>query len=136
MASDNKTVAEIAKRVRRECNSYPLPTAAAEMLKLVRELEAAHRREVDSLNFKLMTAKSEQKTAANVIIEQTNKVEKLEREVADLRECLRIIRDNLLAHTIKSEDGKYVNNGAFLSEEFVDDERWRKALEGAKDARE
>lgn len=51
-------------------------------------IEVAHRREIDSLNFKLMTAKSEQKTAANVIIEQTNKVDKLEREVAELRECL------------------------------------------------
>ena len=55
------------------------------------------------------------------------------REVAELRECLRIIRDNLLSHTIKSADGKYVNKGAFLSEEFVDDERWRTALEGSND---
>lgn len=45
MASD-EPVEEIVKRVRRECNSYPLPTAAAEMLKLVREFQAAHKREI------------------------------------------------------------------------------------------
>lgn len=55
----------------------------------------------------------------------------LRKQIAELRDCLRIIRDNLLSYTIKSEDGKYVNNGGFLSEEFVDDERWRKALEGS-----
>ena len=44
-----ETIADIVKRVRRDCNSYPLPTAAAEMLKLVREVEAAHRREVAEL---------------------------------------------------------------------------------------
>ena len=49
MASENETIADIAKRVRRDCNSYPLPTAAAEMLKLVREVEAAHQREVAEL---------------------------------------------------------------------------------------
>ena len=47
--SENETVADIVKRVRRDCNSYPLPTAAAEMLKLVREVEAAHKREVAEL---------------------------------------------------------------------------------------
>lgn len=44
--SSNETVEEIVKRVRRECNSYPLPTAAAEMLKLVREFQVAHKREI------------------------------------------------------------------------------------------
>lgn len=43
MTSDNKMVADIVKRVRRECNSYPLPIAAAEMLKLVREIDTAHK---------------------------------------------------------------------------------------------
>lgn len=47
--SEGKTFAEIVKRVRRECNSYPLPTAAAEMLKLVREVDAAHKRDVSEL---------------------------------------------------------------------------------------
>ena len=49
MASENETVADIVKRVRRDCNSYPLPTAATEMLKLVREIESAHEREVAEL---------------------------------------------------------------------------------------
>ena len=49
MASENETIADIVKRVRRDCNSYPLPTAAAEMLKLVREMDAAHKREVAEL---------------------------------------------------------------------------------------
>ena len=49
MASENETIADIVKRVRRDCNSYPLPTAAAEMLKLVREMDAAHQREVAEL---------------------------------------------------------------------------------------
>ena len=47
--SKQETIADIVKRVRRDCNSYPLPTAAAEMLKLVREVEAAHKREVAEL---------------------------------------------------------------------------------------
>ena len=49
MESENETVADIVKRVRRDCNSYPLPTAAAEMIKLVREMDAAHQREVAEL---------------------------------------------------------------------------------------
>ena len=49
MASENETIADIVKRVRRDCNSYPLPTAADKMLKLVREMEAAHKREVAEL---------------------------------------------------------------------------------------
>ena len=49
MASENETIADIVKRVRRDCNSYPLPTAADKMLKLVREIDAAHQREVTEL---------------------------------------------------------------------------------------
>ena len=58
-------------------------------------IEAAHRREVDKLNFDLMTIKSEQKTSANVIIEQTNKCEALKREVAELRRRLKVAEDAL-----------------------------------------
>ena len=53
MASENETVADIVKRVRRDCNSYPLPTAAAEMLKLVREMDKAHQSEVAELKSKM-----------------------------------------------------------------------------------
>ena len=49
MTRENETVSDIVKRVRRDCNSYPLPTAAAEILKFVREVEAAHKREVAEL---------------------------------------------------------------------------------------
>ena len=49
MASENETIADIVKRVRRDCNSYPLTTAADKMLKLAREMDAAHQREVDEL---------------------------------------------------------------------------------------
>ena len=57
--SENETVADIVKRVRRDCNSYPLPTAAAEMLKLVREMDAAHQREVAELRECLREAVTE-----------------------------------------------------------------------------
>ena len=56
MTSENETVADIVKRVRRDCNSYPLPTAAAEMLKLVREMDAAHQREVAELKHWIKSA--------------------------------------------------------------------------------
>ena len=50
MSNENHdTIADIVKRVRRDCNSYPLPTAASEMLKLVREIDTAHQREVAEL---------------------------------------------------------------------------------------
>ena len=128
MATENETVAEIVKRVRRDCNSYPLPTAAAEMLKLVREIEAAHKREVDELNFKLLTAKSEQKTAANVIIEQTNKIEELQLEVEELQECLKE------AIGCADEFQKFFEEHPYLCKYTRDVvKKSRKALEGAND---
>ena len=66
MASENEIIADIVKRVRRDCNSYPLPTAAAEMLKLVREVEAAHKREVAELRECLM------ETMADAVAEYKN----------------------------------------------------------------
>ena len=59
MASENETVEDIVKRVRRDCNSYPLTTAADKMLKLVREMDAAHQREVDELRECLREAVTE-----------------------------------------------------------------------------
>ena len=56
MSNKQETIADIVKRVRRDCNSYPLPTAAAEMLKLVREVEAAHKREVAKLEHWIKSA--------------------------------------------------------------------------------
>ena len=59
MTSENETVEDIVKRVRRDCNSYPLTTAADKMLKLVREMDAAHQREVDELRECLREAVTE-----------------------------------------------------------------------------
>ena len=56
MSNKQETIADIVKRVRRDCNSYPLPTAAAEMLNLVREVEAAHKREVAKLEHWIKSA--------------------------------------------------------------------------------
>ena len=94
MTSESETVADIVKRVRRDCNSYPLPTAAAEMLKLVREVEASH-----------------------------------QREVAELRECLK--------ETMVDAVAEYKNNSCFRNVKCGEIERcktckvirWRKALQ-------
>lgn len=59
-----RSVAEVVKRVRRDCNSYPLPNAAGEKLKLVREIEDAHKRE---------------------LAEKDEEIEKLKKENASLR---------------------------------------------------
>ena len=93
MTRENETVSDIVKRVRRDCNSYPLPTAAAEMLKLVREMDAAH-----------------------------------QREVAELRECLK--------ETMVDAVAEYKNNSCFRNVKCGEIERcktckvirWRKAL--------
>lgn len=52
----SETIVDIVKRVRRDCNSYPLPTVAAEMLKLVREVDVAHKREVAELKYWIKSA--------------------------------------------------------------------------------
>ena len=96
MESENETVSDIVKRVRRDCNSYPLPTAAAEMLKLVREMDAAH-----------------------------------QREVAELRECLK--------ETMVDAVAEYKNNSCFRNVKCGEIERcdtckvmkWRKVLKGS-----
>ena len=87
MSNKQETIADIVAAMRNEGHAGDascLEWVGAKIRGYADRIEEAHRREVDSLNFKLMTAKSEQKTAANVIIEQTNKVEKLDREVAEL----------------------------------------------------
>lgn len=112
MASNNETVADIVKRVRRDCNSYPLPTAAAEMLKLVREIKAANKREVAELR-----GERNGVLKANASLAADN--DRLRREVAELRECLeQAYGDKIGTYTMKGNEV----------------ERWRKALEGAEDA--
>ena len=84
MASENETIADIVKRVRRDCNSYPLPTAAAEMLKLVREMDAAHHREVAELKSKMNDVVCE-----NEALRDACGTCGAKRYVAELRECLK-----------------------------------------------
>ena len=84
MASENETIADIVKRVLRDCNSYPLPTAAAEMLKLVREVEAAHKREVAELKSKMNDVVCE-----NEALRDACGTCGAKRYVAELRECLK-----------------------------------------------
>ena len=87
-----ETVETVAAEMRNESHAGDascLEWVGAKMRTYADRFEAAHQREVDKFNFDLMTIKSEQKTSANVIIEQTNKCEELKREVAGLRECLK-----------------------------------------------
>lgn len=58
MTNDNDTVASIVKRVRRECSSLPLPNAAGEKLKLVREINDAHKREIAEKDAEIARIKS------------------------------------------------------------------------------
>lgn len=129
MATDNETVDEIVKDMRSQfppkyCSSKSCRIEVDQPVrKFATRIESAHKREVAEL-------KTAYDRAVSADARHAVENERLKGEVTELRECLRIIRDNLVLHTIKSADGNYVNNGAFLSEEFVDDERWRKALEG------
>lgn len=100
-----------------------------EVVAIIDRIEAAHMREVDELKNKCEEYERQPELMAETAKAALELLKTQESKIKELRECLRIIRDNLLLYTIKSEDGKYVNNGAFLSEEFIDDERWRKALE-------
>ena len=84
MASENETIADIVKRVRRDCNSYPLPTAADKMLKLVREMDAAHHREVAELKSKMNDVVCE-----NEALRDACGTCGAKREVDELRECLK-----------------------------------------------
>ena len=79
-----ETIADIVKRVRRDCNSYPLPTAAAEMLKLVREMDAAHQRDVAELKSKMNDVVCENEAMRDACGTCGAK-----RYVAELRECLK-----------------------------------------------
>lgn len=64
---------------------------------------------------------------ANVIIEQTNKVEKLEREVAELRECLKeAIREKCPFTRMSCKHGEQCNYECGT-------DKWRKALEGEQE---
>ena len=89
MTRENETVSDIVKRVRRDCNSYPLPTAAAEMLKLVREMDAAHQREVAELRGERNGILNANASLADDNDRLRREVAELERKVSELRECLK-----------------------------------------------
>ena len=100
MESENETVSDIVKRVRRDCNSYPLPTAADKMLKLVREIEAAHKREVAEL----------------------------ERKVSELRECLKETMADAVAEYKNNSCFRNVKCGEIERCGTCKVMKWRKAL--------
>lgn len=122
MASENETVEDIVKRVRRDCNSYPLPTAADKMLKLVREMDAAHQREIAELKRQLKEAlaiASDIDKCASIerhtdaMLKKNGVIVGLRKEVAELRECLE--------QAYGDKIGTYAMKGNEV-------ERWRKAL--------
>lgn len=121
MANNNETVADIVREMRAYAKNSKVNGGEVDVWNWLADyadrIEAAHNHELD--------------VQYGRISRLVDKLAAKDAEIAELRECLKIIRDNILPHTIKSADGKYVNNGGYLSEEFVDDERWRKALEGA-----
>ena len=117
MARENETVADIVKRVKRDCNSYPLPTAAAEMLKLVREMDAAHHREVAELNSKMNDVVCE-----NEALRDACGTCGAKREVAELRKGISELLDAL--QEIYDEECTSYGTGEVY-------EKWRKALKGA-----
>ena len=97
MANDNETVAEIVKRVRRECNCFPLPNAAGEKLKLVREIDEAHKRE--------MAAKDAEIARLRTLIEGL--LEASSTECADCRYDCGQNRENCIIH----EAANYIKKG-------------------------
>ena len=95
MANDNKTFAEIVKRVRRECNSYPLPNAAGEKLKLVREIEDAHNREIVANDRQLEAASADAEAADAEIDSLRNKIAEKDAEIVKLRALVGELADAL-----------------------------------------
>ena len=130
MASENETVEDIVADIRAQNqglpeDDYALSPLVCDLLSFANRIEAAHQREVDKFNFDLMTIKSEQKTSANVIIEQTNKCEELKREVAGLRECLKeAIREKCPFTRMSCKHGEPCDYEC-------ETDKWRKALKGA-----
>lgn len=113
MAS-NETVEEIVKRVRRECNSYPLTTAAAEMMKLVREFQAAHEREIAAKDGDRKGLLKANESLASDNTRLRGELAAKDGEIAELRECLK--------------------EAVFVMQTLFDKQmpKWRKALEGVK----
>ena len=120
MASENETVEDIVKRVRRDCNSYPLTTAADKMLKLVREMDAAHHREVAELKSKMNDVVCE-----NEALRDACGTCGAKREVDELRECLKeAIREKCPFTRMSCKHGEPCDYECGTV-------KWRKALKGS-----
>lgn len=115
MTSENETVSDIVKRVRRDCNSYPLPTAAAEMLRLVREMDAAHQREVAELKKELDEWKSNCNFNHSDRKKKHKQIEELRKGISELLDALQTIYDEECT--------------GYGTVEVYD--KWRKSLKGA-----
>ena len=139
MASE-ETVAGVVKIMRLGDNRLAMQQDV--MREFADRVEAAYNREINeltfklmTLTFKLMTAKSEQKTVANVVIEQTNKVEKLDSEVAELRE----FSDDMhtwfrLYYSCGSDPkSKWWRSCTSCRRKRCPIHKWRKVLKGTKD---
>ena len=131
--ANEETVAGIVKIMRHGDNRLAMQQVV--MREFADRVEAAHNREVNELTFKLMTAKSEQKTVANVVIEQTNKVEKLDSEVAELREFSNDMRTWFRLYYSCGSDpkSKCWRSCASCRRKRCPIHKWRKALGGTKD---
>lgn len=106
-------------------------------LKFRLRIEAAHKREIaakdaeiEKLTFEIMKLKSEQRTAGEVIIEQTNKVEAKDAEIAELREYLKDAASLRCGECwFTAHEGKCPHS---LDKDCVAI-TWRKASEGTND---
>lgn len=125
MANDNETVAEIVKRVRRECNSYPLPNATGERLKLVREIDDAHKREISRMKGERKgILKANESLAAdntrlrNKLAEKDAEIEDLKKENASLRviNCGNYYADEQLHDDLAAKDAEIARLRALVKE--------------------
>lgn len=145
MSKDNETFAKIVKRVRKECNSYPLPNAAGEKLKLVREMDDAHRRDIAAKDEEIArwrekalhegavaeALRSEYACLQGVVKGATVTEGNLRAEIVRLCECLREATEWACGNHDES-CGDCVAHGGDTPCKC---EKWRKALEegGAED---
>lgn len=114
-------VEEIVKRVRRECNSYPIPNAAGEKLQLVREIDDAHNREMAAKDAQINELEHKLSKQREINFELVNENSRPLHENYKLRHELRI------AKKAKEEDIKYEYEYAIL---IKSSRTWDIALSG------
>ena len=148
MASDNETVAEIAKNVRSgdygcaKCaDMCDCPNTDKIIVSIMDRIDAAHKREMEKLAMSLALAKKRLKAEVadkSKVVSELNEVRELNRRCCDenerlnskvdeLRECLEEAASVRCHECFHSDHGRceahYANCMA---------KKWRKALEGAK----